>query len=811
MTKPMQWGFEWKHILRATVIASILLLDAKFDIYTIFPQFQVIFPIGTLIIILTWFVWKMTKNQSAPKTPLTSPLIILIGIASFATLFSVDQRGSVGDLFDLIALILIFFLICDLLLIGWKPKTLEIGFLLFVSCLLFLGLKTIIEWYWSWYMIRVPEYPVFLLRFRLYGITFHPNAFAMLINLALPFAIIRLARGKSKFSQLFWILWLIIATIVFYFVNSRGGMLSTLVMLSIITYWLLPDKRIPSSSNLLNWIQINKKIFSSVFAYLAIFFSFGIAFKFISPFTGTLNHGTSISAGRITFWTTALKMIQRNPFIGTGLGTYPRFYLEMHPPGIEGWVAGHAHNLFLEITSQMGILGLIILIWICFSTIKSILFSKPSQELFRNNRHSTPKDYIICSVAALSGFLIHSIFDYLLIRIHTAVPVFIIIAIGFASANLIIQGPKLKWKKSFGAIVIIIVLLFSATIFKQAVAHNAQFNSILASNSGSWNRAVEYLSFAMENDSQLNYYNEQRGYALGVLAEGENIQGSDNEAIEDLTRAMKSQPFWAPNYVNLSALLDRRGESENSFKTLQSLPQEWFDVWPLPAIILGEKYLDYRDNKMASKLFTQALERDLGVGEMAICNSIPLCKRIATEIVLEDEIYNIHLQAMEYIENGKPENSLELLGEFSNNEIPRLFWIDRAAAHIALHQYDLAHYELNIANEIGPMRNEVIRSYYSLVLSDLLIARNESQAAIPILENVVKPQMVFRYYDSYIFHRVGFPDPLLPSVRKLNQNYFDLKIYNRLHELYLSQNRLPEANWAKEQENLLLKYFPKNN
>ena len=200
-----------------------------------------------------------------------------------STLFSVEIRRSLDTTLALLTAVLIFFLICDLILYGWRREIFELALLIFVGCLFILSFREIINHYWSWYTIRVPEYPLFLLRFRLFGVTAHPNLFAMLVYITLPFAILRLARAHTTITKLIWIIWILMATIVSFFINSRGGLIATSITLFIILGWILTEDGVPKWVNLKTWFYKNWKVFFGIFAYLLFFVSMSVLFQVISP------------------------------------------------------------------------------------------------------------------------------------------------------------------------------------------------------------------------------------------------------------------------------------------------------------------------------------------------------------------------------------------------------------------------------------------------------------------------------------------------------------------------------------------------
>ena len=72
---------------------------------------------------------------------------------------------------------------------------------------------------------------------------------------------------------------------------------------------------------------------------------------------------------RIKIWQGTLRMIKARPFIGWGMGTYPIVYPNFRVPEyflnpMSVNATDHAHNEILELTSEMGIIGLGIFLWL---------------------------------------------------------------------------------------------------------------------------------------------------------------------------------------------------------------------------------------------------------------------------------------------------------------------------------------------------------------------------------------------------------------------------------------------------------------
>ena len=786
-----------KKILRTFAIVSILLLDVKLADGRNFPPASLILFALTLTIFSVWWFLKLKARVGLPRTPISLPLITLIIVAILSTLFSIDPRRSLDSTLAILTLVFIFFLICDLILFGWQREIFELALLIFVGCLLLLGLMETLGHYWYWFNIQVPEYPLFLLRYRLFGVAAHPNLFAMLVYITLPFAIFRLVRSKTRINRIIWIIWILLATFIFFFINSRGGVLGASFALLVTLGWILFKNGFPTRGTIKYWFRKNRNIFSGIFIYLLIFISLFIVFQYISPQTETLRHGGGISAGRLKFWQVAINMFQQNPLTGSGLSTYPRFYYEELPT--MGWIAAHAHNLYLDVMAQIGIIGALVLLWIILTILISFIrsiFTKHSMELefYKGN-----KDLLVGALAAFIGFSIHSLVDVVILTPHTIIPLSILIAIGFSSANMIHQGQRLNSSILPALVGISFIVAAIAFTIIQNFAHVAQIKSKELANQNNWLQATKSLEQAKYLDPYLFFYHEQLGFANGVLSELENDENALKSGLLYYSTTLQKQPFWAPNYLNYSSLLKNNQEFDKSLQILESIPSNWLTRWHLPAFMLGERYEENLEYEKAADFFRLGLKNRPWLKDIFICMRSAICQEVAGKMISDNEIYHIHNEAISLMEDGETEEALRTLEQLPYTQIPPILWIDLAAAHISLGDYELAVYELNIADELGAMRSDETRSYLVLVISELLTKTNKFESAISVLNVAVKPENVYRVYDYSVFQRAGFSDMLLPSIKLLNMNKYDQQIFEKLSDLYQLQGRYSEANWANKQ------------
>ena len=125
----------------------------------------------------------------------------------------------------------------------------------------------------------------------------------------------------------------------------------------------------------------------------------------ISRFTSIGNMTDTSTSYRVGIWLGSLAMLKDFGFTGVGLGyeaynaVYP-FY------ALHGTAAPHAHNLFLQLLCDGGIVGLLVFLGLMVSFYRMMLTA------IRHEQDGSARVLQIGGVSAVSGFLVQSLTDY---------------------------------------------------------------------------------------------------------------------------------------------------------------------------------------------------------------------------------------------------------------------------------------------------------------------------------------------------------------------------------------------------------------
>jgi O-antigen ligase len=166
-----------------------------------------------------------------------------------------------------------------------------------------------------------------------------------------------------------------------------------------------------------------KKIFKKLFPFII---SLGIAI----PIGLTIRYNTTkvsdfieSDSKRLSIWQSCIKMFQQHPIFGMGAGT-ENIHLELQ--NTYGIDRTHAHNLFLEMLVEGGIIGGIFVVAIIVILIKNIT------AIFRM-KNSLYRKYAVLYTSSLLSFTVISMFEFTLQSAKELMILFILL--GFIEAT----------------------------------------------------------------------------------------------------------------------------------------------------------------------------------------------------------------------------------------------------------------------------------------------------------------------------------------------------------------------------------------
>lgn len=239
----------------------------------------------------------------------------------------------------------------------------------------------------------------------------HHFAALMEMMIALPLALL-FGKATKKDKRALLIIASIIMGLAILFTGSRAGFISLLsVVCFIVIANMLGKKSESKSDSKENWRDnFRRNVGLSVAGVALIFVIVGIVIYLtddstVSRVISMQSGEQELSSGRTHFWSTALLIFKDYPIIGSGLDSFGIAF-----PFYDTWNGEfrleYAHNDYLQILSDAGIVG-----FLCVVAFIYFLFKQSLRVIIRAKSRFL-RNTAIGALAGCFGILIHSFFDF---------------------------------------------------------------------------------------------------------------------------------------------------------------------------------------------------------------------------------------------------------------------------------------------------------------------------------------------------------------------------------------------------------------
>lgn len=348
------------------VVLLTLIFIRPFISSLAFPYLNSLYSALFLIFLITWVIYKGISLKKIPA--LKYPLILFSLALIISVAFSTDKLNSLKELYKYTSGILLFLIVASL---TEKNRIYVIRTIVFAGLIIsllaiyqyFFGLQHILN-YISREKISGPFALDYLSRKRVFFPFVTPNTLGGYLAMIIPLALINKNRT-----------WFIIPlSFALLLTRSLGALLS--IFLALVIYFYLQGK--PEKRKVIFLLGL-------LIAIAAVFIARAATQKqHLQPVFSTVM--------RLNYWKDTLRIIKASPLVGVGLGNFNLAH------------SRYAHNSYLQIWAEMGILGLISWLWIIFASFKSG---------FQKLRASENQYYIIAGLASASvAFLAHNLIDF---------------------------------------------------------------------------------------------------------------------------------------------------------------------------------------------------------------------------------------------------------------------------------------------------------------------------------------------------------------------------------------------------------------
>jgi|GEM_PF-3036025 len=275
-------------------------------------------------------VYYLVKGDFYSKSILDLPIFLYFLWLFISYLFSPFKSSSGYSFLNNSVLIIFYFLLTNII-----KKREEIAYL---SDL------------WIFSALLVCLYAFLFQEKEIFGSFGNPNLFASFLVSAFPFCLVKFYETKERGLKFFYFTSLVIIFLSLYLTKSRAGIGAGIVSLVLFLGLGFHKEVIGSRKNLKRFYQI---------LGLAIFLSI----IFIQPILKFV-----ALKDRIFIWQGALRLIKEKWLFGWGIGNFPVYFPRFSPPILRqiypDQFVNNAHNEFLTLTSELGIIGLVLFLFI---------------------------------------------------------------------------------------------------------------------------------------------------------------------------------------------------------------------------------------------------------------------------------------------------------------------------------------------------------------------------------------------------------------------------------------------------------------
>lgn len=253
-----------------------------------------------------------------------------------------------------------------------------------------------------------------------------PNYFAQIMAVLVPISLERFLHEKKNNLKLIALWSFSVSVLAVIFTYSRGGLLAMVIGVVIVLIYYPPRQfQIPV-------IIISAVVFVSLLPpnYLDRVSTLTDLFK---P-RGTLRIEERSLQGRLSENLAAMEMIKANPLFGVGLNSYKYLFPVYSKRLGLALVATEreAHNLFLEVAAETGVIGFSVFIFVLFVCFQTLFHGRASFA------RAGMRDYSGMVTGYLGGFAAYFVAS---VFIHNAFPRYFYLLIGIALAvRLVVQN-----------------------------------------------------------------------------------------------------------------------------------------------------------------------------------------------------------------------------------------------------------------------------------------------------------------------------------------------------------------------------------
>lgn len=513
---------------------------------TLYP-FRVSHHIIVTLLLGLWLFQRIRTKKGLPSTPLNLPLFAAIGVWFLTSATSIDPRMAFEHIWFPITFVMFYFVIVDFFQRG-RGKLIMETFFLMATLLVFITGLEIASWYFGlgilpgtnigWFDVGIiipPHLPQVTLAM---GITTLLAGFTVPVIFVTATWAMTVRRTDHRRVLSLLVILLVGVLILTY---SRGGLMAFLGGCA--TFGITRALQHP---RLLQ--RVSRKMIIGAGVVIIIVGILGFV-----ALTLPLGIGNS-DEGRLDMWQSAVEMTSDHPLTGVGPGLFGRAFREYRDPIIARDKLASAHNAYLNLASETGIIGIAVGIFLA-TTLATATLRTWHAAKGKNQRLRVEGMFV-----ALVALGIHSFVDVFTITPINMVLIVIVAYVVTGHRTVIDPIPAGKMPPAIALFGIVIVYGFVQLQWDRA-------QSLYESSFGRPNsEAITLTKQAQEIDPHLRLYQLHEAYLVGQRTG--NIEDIDT-AIHDYERVLELEPSWDVGWINLAYLEILRGQPEIALAHLE--------------------------------------------------------------------------------------------------------------------------------------------------------------------------------------------------------------------------------------------------
>ena len=344
------------------------------------------------------------KDYQLKYNSINQYIYIYAGVYLFATFASVTVRGSLFG-----GLLTICFILFSIVIMNAIESKMQIKILLF---LMVSGGMLVALYGFYQYMFQDKfggvwvDTEMFEGMFRVYSTFANPNVLGEYLLLIIPLGVACFFVTKSLIMKVFYLGATGAMMLCLILTYSRGCYIGILVAAAV--FLVLLDKRF---------------IFLGILGLLLL--PFVLPETILNRFLSIGNMSDSSTSYRVYIWMGTIAMLKDYWFSGVGPGE-TAFNMVYPVYGYNGISAPHAHNTYLQIMCDSGLIGIIAFAVVIYQYFKALFCA------YVKSKDGTERILTIGAMSAIAGFLVQSLFDYTFYNYRVMLLFWALIGMGIA-------------------------------------------------------------------------------------------------------------------------------------------------------------------------------------------------------------------------------------------------------------------------------------------------------------------------------------------------------------------------------------------